>query len=81
MTDRANLLTREDTLLGVCAGLADELGIDVLLPRLLFALALFWNPVAVAIAYVTLGVALALFRWAFPPHRADHRGRSDTMLV
>lgn len=78
MQDRANLLTREDTLLGVCAGLADELGVDPLLPRLLFALALFWNPVAVAIAYLTLGVALAAFRWAFPPRR---HGRSDTMLV
>lgn len=81
MQDRANLLTREDTLLGVCAGLADELGVDVLLPRLLFALALFWNPAAVAIAYLTLGMALALFRWAFPPRRSGRYGRTDTMLV
>lgn len=80
MQTPGNLFTREDTLLGVCAGLADELGVDPLLPRLAFALALFWNPVAVAIAYVTLGVALAVFRWTFPP-RNSNGGRSDTMLV
>lgn len=81
MQDRANLLTREDTMLGVCAGLADELGVDPLLPRLLFALALFWNPAAVAIAYLTLGIVLALFRWAFPPRPAGRQDRMDSVLV
>lgn len=66
-----NLLTREDTMLGVCAGIGEELGLDPLLPRLLFALALFWNPLAVIAAYLALGTALALFRWAFPPRRDD----------
>lgn len=64
------LFTREDTMLGVCQGLGEELGIPALLPRLAFALALFWNPAAVIATYLSLGVALALFRWAFPPHRA-----------
>ena len=76
-----NLLTREDTLLGVCAGLAEELGVDAMLPRILFALALFWNPVAVVVAYLALGLVLALFRWAFPPRRPSATAGDEVMLV
>lgn len=77
-------LTREDTMLGVCASIGEELGISPLVPRLLFAVALFWNPVAVVVAYLTLGVALAVFRWVFPPQAAApaEQGRSaDVILV
>ena len=37
---------------GVCAGIGEELGVDPLLPRLLFALALFWNPAVVVATYL-----------------------------
>jgi phage shock protein C len=61
-----NLFTREDTLLGVCEGLGQELGVPALALRVGFALALFWNPLAVVATYLALGVVLMLFRWAFP---------------
>ncbi|WP_425230973.1 PspC domain-containing protein [Sphingomonas sp.] len=78
MTDQsANLFTREDTLLGVCAGLGEELGINPLLPRVLIALALFWNPVAVIIGYAAAGMALAVFRWAFPLRAASRSPRIE----
>ena len=70
MTDHANLLTREDTLLGVCEGLGEELGVPPMLLRVAFAVGLFWNPLAMVVGYLALGAALALFRWAFPPRRA-----------
>lgn len=61
-----NLFTREDTMLGICEGLGEELGVPSNLLRVAFALGLFWNPVAVIATYLALGVALALFRWTFP---------------
>ena len=70
MTDRPSLFAREDTLLGVCEGLGEELGLPATLLRVAFALGLFWDPLAMVVAYLTLGAALALFRWALPPRRA-----------
>jgi phage shock protein C len=64
------LYAREDTMLGVCEGLGQELGIHANWLRVALLLALFWNPVAVFVGYLALGVALAAFRWAFPLRRA-----------
>ena len=69
MTDQPSLFAREDTLLGVCQGLGEEIGIDPLFPRLAFALGLFFSLEATVVVYLTLGVALALFRWVLPPRR------------
>ena len=62
-----SLFTREDTMFGVCQGLGEELGVPPLFFRLAFAVALFFSPMAVIATYLGLGLALALFRWAFPP--------------
>ena len=70
MTDRPSLFAREDTMLGVCEGLGQELGVAPNLLRVAFAIGLFWNPLAMIVAYLALGTALALFRWAFPPRQA-----------
>ena len=64
-----SLFAREDTILGVCEGLGEELGVSATLLRAAFAIGLFWNPLAIVAAYLALGVALALFRWAFPMRR------------
>lgn len=64
-----SLFAREDTLLGVCEGLGEEIGVNPQWLRLAFALALFWSPAGAAVAYLALGVALMLFHWAFPLHR------------
>ena len=60
---------REDTMLGVCHGLGEELGIHANWLRVALGLAMFWNPIAVAVGYLALGVALAVFRWFFPLRR------------
>ena len=66
-----SLFAREDTLLGVCEGLGEETGLHPLVFRVGFAMGLFWNPLAMIVAYLAIGVALAAFRWRFPPHRAS----------
>lgn len=60
------LYAREDTMLGVCEGLGQELGIHANWFRIALLLALFWNPTAVVVGYLAIGVALAAFRWVFP---------------
>ena len=68
MTD-PSLFAREDTILGVCEGLGQELGVSPTLFRVTFAVGLFWNPLAMVVAYLALGTMLALFRRAFPMRR------------
>jgi phage shock protein PspC (stress-responsive transcriptional regulator) len=63
------IYARSDTMLGVCHGLGEEIGIHANWLRVALGLGLFWNPIAVVAAYVTMGVLLALFRWAFPFRR------------
>lgn len=70
MTDQPSLFAREDTLLGVCQGLGEEIGVNPLILRVAFAVGLFFSLKATVVAYLAIGVALALFRWAFPPRRA-----------
>ncbi len=71
MTDLPSLFAREDTMLGVCEGLGEETGLHPMVFRAAFALGLFWNPMLMIVAYLTLGVALMIFRWQFPARRAD----------
>jgi phage shock protein PspC (stress-responsive transcriptional regulator) len=63
------IYARSDTMLGVCHGLGEEIGIHANWLRAALGLGLFWNPWAMVAAYVTLGALLALLRWAFPFHR------------
>ena len=63
---RPNLLTRDDTFLGVCEGLGEDLGIHSNYLRLAFAGLLFWNPVAAVGGYFAVGLIVALTRLLFP---------------
>ena len=69
MHDQPSLFAREDTLLGVCEGLGQEIGVNPLFLRVAFAVGLFFSLEKTAIVYLALGAALALFRWAFPLRR------------
>lgn len=55
---------RHGMLMGVCAGLADYLGCNVTLTRILAIVALLWFNVFTLIAYLALGVVL--------PTKPDH---------
>lgn len=62
----ANLLTRDDTFLGVCEALGEDLRIPPILLRLAFAGLLFWNPALSIATYLGLGALVALTRWVAP---------------
>jgi len=68
-TERANLLTRDDTFFGVCQGLGEDLRIPPTLLRIAFALGLFWNPIAMIGLYAGLGVIVLVSRLIAPEPR------------
>lgn len=68
---KPNLLTRDDTFLGICEGLGEDLRINSNLLRIAFAGALFFSPMAAIGAYLGLGVVVALTRWLVPSRRPD----------
>jgi phage shock protein PspC (stress-responsive transcriptional regulator) len=71
MQDRQpNLFTREDTLFGVCEGLAEDLGFNPLWLRLALTGFLFLNPVAAIGVYLAAGALVFASRWLFPKARA-----------
>jgi phage shock protein PspC (stress-responsive transcriptional regulator) len=72
MQDRQpNLFTREDTLFGVCEGLAEDLGFNPLWLRLALTGFLFLNPVAAIGTYLAAGAIVFLSRWLFPNARVS----------
>jgi phage shock protein PspC (stress-responsive transcriptional regulator) len=65
-TASPNLFTRDDTFLGVCEALGEDFGIHANWLRLGMAGALFFAPVPVIVAYLAMGVLVAVSRWLFP---------------
>lgn len=64
-----SLLAREDTLLGICEGLGEDLGFNPLYLRLVLALLVLVYPVAAISAYAAGGVLVLLSRWLVPNPR------------
>jgi phage shock protein PspC (stress-responsive transcriptional regulator) len=64
-----NLFARDDTMLGVCEALGEDLRINPLFLRLAFALPLIWFPVGAICAYLGAGVIVAMSRLVFPKPR------------
>jgi phage shock protein C len=67
--DKQSLFSREDTLLGVCQGLADDFGFNPLFLRLTLAVLLLWNPPVVLGIYFGLGAIVVVARLLFPDKR------------
>ena len=61
-----NLLTRDDTFLGVCEAIGEDFGIHANWLRLGLAVALFFSPAAVIGGYFAAGILVALSRWIAP---------------
>lgn len=75
-TKTTNLMLRNDTILGVCEGLGQDLGINPNWLRIGFCAPIFWNPALVIGVYLALGVVLAVTRFAFPDRTiAVHTGK------
>ena len=69
MDKPATLPFRNDTMLGVCEGLGQDLGIHPNLLRIAFASAFYFSPVVVIATYLSLGLLVAAARWAFPDRK------------
>ena len=63
---KSSLPWRNDTMLGVCEGLGQDLGIHPNLLRIAFASVFYLAPVAVIATYLGLGLIVAVARTAFP---------------
>jgi phage shock protein C len=66
---RTNLILRDDTFLGVCAGLGEDLGFDPNWLRVPLAVCLLWNPAAVIGIYLAAGLVVLLSRLVAPNPR------------
>ena len=57
---------RNDTILGVCEGIGQDLGFNPIYLRLIFASIFYFDPLVVVGSYLALGAGLALARWLYP---------------
>lgn len=64
--EQPNLLTRSDTMFGVCQAIGEDFGFNANWLRVALAAGLFFNPVAVIGAYVAMGATVAFSRWMAP---------------
>ena len=61
-----SLFARDDTFLGVCQAIGDDLGFNPLWLRLAIAVGLLWNPTVVVATYAALAVVVLASRLLFP---------------
>lgn len=65
----ANLLTRDDTMFGVCEALGEDLGFHPNYLRVTLAVLLLWNPVVVIATYLAAGLVVLASRLIWPNRR------------
>jgi phage shock protein PspC (stress-responsive transcriptional regulator) len=70
-TRKPSLFAREDTMLGICQGVGEDLGFSPNILRVALALGLFLSPVATAAAYAVMGVAVLASRLIWPDRRSE----------
>lgn len=75
---RFSFITREDTLLGVCAALGEDFGFNPLWPRMMFAVLLLWNPVVVLSTYFGLFALIVVSHIVFPNARRAEQPQAET---
>jgi phage shock protein PspC (stress-responsive transcriptional regulator) len=78
-TTQTNLIARDDTLLGVCQAIGDDLGFNPLWLRMALATGLLWNPTAMVAIYAGLGVIVLASRLIFPA--AKRQFKAETPAV
>ena len=64
-----SLIARDETVLGVCAGLGEDLGFNPVWLRIALAAGLLWNPQAIVGAYLALGLLVLFSRLVSPNPR------------
>jgi phage shock protein PspC (stress-responsive transcriptional regulator) len=81
MPDSTNLILRDDTFLGICAGLGEDLGFDPNWLRVPLAVSLLWNPTAVVAIYLSAGVLVLLSRLIAPNPRPAAQPAAETPAI
>jgi phage shock protein C len=76
-----SLFNRPDTLFGICQGVGQDFGFNPNYLRVVLAVSMIWNPVAVLATYALLGVAVAASRGIAPAPVAAKVARQDLALV
>ena len=66
-------LGRNDTILGVCEALGQDLGFHANLLRGAFGIGLLFQPMAVIAAYAACGIVVLVSRLLFPVRVIEHR--------
>ncbi len=69
MTDTAHTAPAKDNLFGICNAVGEDLGINPLWLRLVFASTFIFAPVAVITSYFALGAFILFARLVFPKPR------------
>jgi phage shock protein C len=77
-TSNANLLLRNDTVLGVCEAIGQDFGFHPNWLRLTLASLFYFFPMGVIGTYLGLGVVVALTRW-IAPDGAETVGQDPTV--
>lgn len=68
-SENGNLFTRDDTMLGICEGLGEDLGFNPNWLRAALGAGLIWNPFAMVGIYLGLGVVVLFTRLVMPNPR------------
>jgi phage shock protein PspC (stress-responsive transcriptional regulator) len=74
---RDNIALRNDTLLGVCEGLGEDLGFNPNILRVALASGIMFAPFVMVGIYFALGVLVFVSRTFFP-NRVEHRAAERT---
>ena len=77
---RFSFITREDTLLGVCAALGEDFGFNPTWLRVVFASLLLWNPTVVLSTYFGLFALIVASRLVFPTKRVAEQPLAQAEL-
>lgn len=78
MATAGSIVARDDTLLGVCFAIGEDFGFNPLYLRILFAVVLFWSPVAAFGGYAVLGAVVAFSRWLAPVPAAEAEALAES---
>ncbi len=68
-SENGNLFTRDDTMLGICEGLGEDLGFNPNWLRAALGVGLIWNPFAIVGIYLAMGVVVLATRLVMPNPR------------
>jgi phage shock protein PspC (stress-responsive transcriptional regulator) len=74
---RFSFITREVTLLGVCAALGEDFVFNPTCLRMVFASLLLWNPVVVLSTYFGLFALIVVSRVVFPNARRAEQPQAN----